>query len=90
MTNLISTLDTMYQSMRLVTVCERYVLMSGQGRQLLDKLRSGKRSRATQRIQVWWRGRVRRTDSRQMKEVDVEMLKLTCQFLGKDWVRGGW
>ena len=85
-TTLISTLDTMYQSVRLLTVCDRHVLMSGQGRQLLDKLRTGKRSRAARSIQVWWKGRVRMTESRHMIGVDMDMLKLTCEFLGKDWV----
>lgn len=86
-TNLCSTLHTMYGSTRLASMSGTSVLLSEQGRQLLDRLRAGKRSRAARSIQGWWRGRSRRTETGQLAGVDVDMLKLTCQFLGKDWVR---
>ena len=95
------TLQTIYESVRphfvrQMSVCDRHVMMSEHGRQFLEQLRAGKRNNAARTVQTWWRSsaataRVRmdtsRPHSHQLAGVDVDMLKLTCQFLGKDWVR---
>ena len=95
------TLQTIYESVRphfgrQISVCERHVMMSEHGRQFLEQLRAGKRNNAARAIQSWWRTaaatakarlETSKTELKQLDGVDVDMLKLTCQFLGKDWVR---
>ena len=95
------TLQTIYESVRphfgrQMSVCERHVMMSEHGRQFLEQLRAGKRNTAARAIQTWWRTaadaakdrlEASKTELKYLDGVDVDMLKLTCQFLGKDWVR---
>ena len=95
------TLQTIYESVspdfvRQMRVCERHVMLAEHGRQFLEQLRAGKRNKAARTIQTWWRTSLaatrdrimtRRKESKHLDGVDVDMLKLTCQFLGKDWVR---